>query len=80
VPTTHQQRQLLADVRPAMKSLQRTPILTTNALHVNHVVHATTAATAQNVHLAVNNHQANLRSPLFMSVPMVNHWPNGKLN
>jgi hypothetical protein len=69
---TRQQRQRLVDVRPVMKNQQKSLIQTTNALHVNHAVHAMIVAIAEIVHLAVSNHQMNLQNQLSMSVPTVN--------
>jgi hypothetical protein len=72
---THQQRQLLVDVRPVMKSQLKilTLILTMNAQHVNHAVHAMTVVIAEIVRLVVNNLLTNQQNRSFMSVPMASH-------
>jgi hypothetical protein len=69
---TRQHRQLLVDVRPVMKSQLKilTLILTTNAQHVNHAVHAMTVVTAQIVRPVANSLLTNQQNRLSMSVPM----------
>ena len=84
--TRQHQRPPLAVVPHVLS--QKTPTPMSPMLHqhvkrVSHVNHAKVVSHARVVHRAENAKIAlrrNHQSPLCMSVPMVNHLPNGKSN